>query len=216
MTPLRSLPALTAMAIAAMACMVSGCKDENPVETADIGAGSVPTMVTHDVQTLISDSGVVRYKITTPVWYVYDEIKDPCWRFPEGLELEKYNDLFQRDATVRADSATYFKNKQLWRLDGGVSVSNVAGEKFLTEQLYWDQRQHKLYSDSFIHIERADRVLEGYGFDSDERLTRYTIRRVSGIFPAGQFQPGQGQRRSAAADTSATAADTVSGSTSRQ
>ena len=56
-------------------------------------------------------------------------------------------------------------------------------EKFLTNQLYWDQRQHKLYSDSFIHIERPDKVLEGYGFDSNEQLTRYTIRKVSGIFP---------------------------------
>lgn len=63
-------------------------------------------------------------------------------------------------------------------------------EKFLTQQLFWDQRQRKLYSDSFIHIEQADKVLEGYGFDSNEQLTRYTIRRVSGIFPAKTLRTG--------------------------
>ncbi|MDE5919161.1 MAG: LPS export ABC transporter periplasmic protein LptC, partial [Duncaniella sp.] len=66
--------------------------------------------------------------------------------------------------------------------------SNVMNEKFLTEQLFWNQRQRKLYSDSFIHIETSDKVLEGYGFDSNEQLTRYSIRKVSGIFPANAFK----------------------------
>lgn len=187
---LRLLPAAVAVAIAATALTVTGCREEAPVGTASVAA-DVPTMTTRDVQTLISDSGVVRYRITTPLWYVYDDVDEPCWKFPHGLELEKYNDLFQRDATVRADSATYIKNRQLWRLDGRVSISNTVGERFLTEQLFWDQRAHKLYSDSFIHIERSDRMLEGYGFDSDERLSRYTIRRVSGIFPSGTFRKDQ-------------------------
>ena len=28
----------------------------------------------------------------------------------------------------------------------------------------------KIYSDSFIHIERSDRIIEGLGFDSNEKL----------------------------------------------
>ncbi len=167
---------------------VSSCKGDSPVGVGDVEAETVPTMTTRDVETLISDSGVVRYRITTPVWYVYDEIDTPYWHFPQTLNLVKYNNLFQTEATVRADSAIYFKRSELWRLDGNVRISNTAGEKFLTEQLFWDQRQHKLYSDSFIHIERQDRVLEGYGFDSNDQLTRYTIRRVSGIFPAADFK----------------------------
>ncbi|MCM1163069.1 MAG: LPS export ABC transporter periplasmic protein LptC [Muribaculaceae bacterium] len=195
MSGLRTLPAAAAVLIASAACVISGCKQDNPVATTGDIPVSTPTMTTRDVETLISDSGVVRYKINTPIWYVYDDEKEPYWNFPEGLDMEKFNDLFQRDATVHADSAIYFKNKQLWRLDGSVSISNMQGEKFLTEQLFWDQRQHKLYSDSFIHIERSDRVLEGYGFDSDERLTRYTIRRVSGIFPASEFKRGTSTRQ---------------------
>lgn len=188
MTPLRILPSSALALLAAAALAVAGCNPSDPVATGEDAGADPPTMVTRDVETLISDSGVVRYRIVTPIWYVFDEISEPVWRFPEGLELEKFNNLFQRDATVRADSATYFKNRQIWRLDGGVSISNMAGEKFLTEQLFWDQTHHKLYSDSFIHIERADKVLEGYGFDSNEQLTSYTIRRVSGIFPASEFR----------------------------
>lgn len=176
---------------------VTGCKEGDPVGMGDVDASKTPTMMTRNVETLISDSGVTRFRIVTPIWYVYDEVDEPYWRFPEGLNLDKYDNFFRREATVVADSAYYLKNKQIWRLDGNVTINNVMGEKFLTNQLFWDQRMHKLYSDSFIHIERPDKVLEGYGFDSNEQLTRYTIRKVSGIFPAGAFKPGLRQERGA-------------------
>lgn len=189
--PMRMLPLVAVCFIAATtATVVTGCKDNAPVEMGDTNANNVPTMLTRNVETLVSDSGVMRYRIVTPIWYVYDEVDEPYWSFPEGLNLEKFDDFFRQDAKVVADSAVYFKNKQIWRLDGNVNITNVMGEKFVTNQLFWNQRQHKLYSDSFIHIERTDKVLEGYGFDSNEQLTRYTIRNVSGIFPAATFQPG--------------------------
>ncbi len=168
---------------------------------ADVDAAVFPTMVTRDVETLISDSGITRFRITTPVWFVYDEVGEPYWRFPEGLYLEKFDDIFRKEATIRSDSAIYFKNKQLWRLDGNVDISNVANERFLTQQLYWDQRAHKVYSDSFIHIERADKVIEGYGFESNEQMSRYSISNVAGIFPAAAFTGGDRAARNDNADT---------------
>lgn len=188
----------------------AGCREEDPVRTSDISSEDVPTMLTRNVETLISDSGVTRFRIVTPVWYVYDEAMDPYWRFPEGLKLDKYNLMMAREASVEADSAIYLKNKQIWQLDGHVNITNVMGEKFLTPQLFWDQRRHKLYSDSFIHIERADKVLEGYGFDSNEQLTRYTIRNVAGIFPASSFRGGQrDDAPEEPADTAAAPTDTI-------
>lgn len=207
-TRLRLLPALILATITGASFVVSGCKDSDPVATGSVDPTHTPTMLTRDVETLISDSGVTRYRIVTPIWYVYDETPEPFWRFPEGLKLERYDNFFRIEATVTADSATYFKNKQLWRLDGNVSLTNVMNEKFQTNQLFWDQRQEKLYSDSFIHIERPDKVLEGYGFDSNQNLTRYTIRRVSGIFPAGAFTPG-GNSSAQAPKAPQPAADTL-------
>lgn len=186
---MRLLPLIAAGAAALLTGSVaSSCKEDATIDTATVSAGDVPTMMTRDVETLISDSGVTRYRINTPVWYMYDEVQEPYWKFPEGLKLVKFDNFFRTEATVDADSATYFKQQQIWRLDGNVNISNVMNEKFLTQQLYWDQRGHKLYSDSFIHIERTDRVLEGYGFESNEQMTRYTIKKVSGIFPASEFK----------------------------
>lgn len=169
-----------------------GCKEEDRVGVGDADASQLPTMMTRDVVTLVSDSGVTKFRIETPVWYVYDNADTPVWRFPEGVWLETYDPEMNVQSTVTADSAVYFKHSQLWRLDGHVDIAGVAAQRFLTPQLFWDQRQHKLYSDSFIHIERPDQVLEGYGFDSNEQLTRYNVRSVSGIFPTSAFQPSDG------------------------
>ena len=140
-------------------------------------------MVTRDVVSLISDSGMTRYRILSKLWLVYDEAEVPTWKFPVGLKLEQFDDSFRIAATVKCDSATYFKNQKLWRLDGHVDIRNIKKEVIETEQIFWDQVNHKVYSDSFVHIERADRILEGYGFTSNEKLTEYVIRRPSGIIP---------------------------------
>ena len=142
---MRLLPLIAAGAAALLTGSVAtSCKEDARIDTATVSAGDVPTMMTRDVETLISDSGVTRYRINTPVWYMYDEVQEPYWKFPEGLKLVKFDNFFRTEATVDADSATYFKNKQVWRLDGNVNISNVMNEKFLTQQLYWDQRGHKL------------------------------------------------------------------------
>lgn len=189
--PLRLLPAIVIAAVIALPALVA-CSDEHHERVADVNdPDNVPTMTTTNVATYISDSGYTRYHITTPVWYVYDEAKVPRWTFPDGLYLEKYDDLFRPESTLRCDSAVYFSQKKLWRLDGNVRMRNTAGDRFLTQQLFWDQAARTVYSDSFIHIERSDRIIEGYGFNSNESMTRYTVRRPSGIFPVDTDKPGQ-------------------------
>lgn len=185
MSRLQSLPAVIAAAVIAVAATACG-EEKKEVLSGDIDPEKFPTMLTREVETLISDSGITRYRITAPLWLVYDEAREPYWSFPHTLHLEKFDDLMQREATVDCDSARYFKDRQLWRLDGNVRIANVLREKFLTQQLFWDQRNRKIYSDSFIHIEKTDRIIEGYGFVSDEQMTNYTVHNVAGIFPVSE------------------------------
>ena len=144
-------------------------------------------MKTLDVSTTISDSGYTRYHITSPLWLMFEEAKEPHWNFPQGLFVIKYDNRMKEDGSFTADTATYWSVKKLWRFDRNVRMKNVNGDRFLTQQLFWDQNLRKLYSDSFIHIERSDRIIEGYGFESNEEMTEYVIRRPSGIFPTSDF-----------------------------
>lgn len=185
---MRSL--IPAVACLLFAMIVTACQEDKKESLSGVIDPEIfPTMMTRNVETLISDSGITRYRITSPLWLVFDEAKEPYWNFPNKLKLEKYDSLLRVEATVTCDSARYFKNPELWRLDGNVNISNILKEKFLTEQLFWDQRNHKIYSDSFIHIEKSDRIIEGYGFVSDEQMTNYTVKNVAGIFPVEENSP---------------------------
>lgn len=178
---LRILPAGLLLSAAALA---GGCREESHIDVASsIQPARMPSMMTRNVATLISDSGVTQYKIVAPVWYVYDEVDTPYWSFPEGLYLEKYDTRFKVIATVAADSARYLRRQQIWRLDGNVEMTKEPGQLFQSPQVFWDQRRHLLYNDTFIHIEDPSHIIEGTGFEADERLTSYRILRPQGIFP---------------------------------
>lgn len=170
--------------LAGLLLLVSACHDEVKVNVASrINPKLMPMMTTKNVSTLISDSGVVQYKIVAPIWKVYEEVDTPYWSFPEGLYLQKYDPYFQVIATVAADSARFFSKLKIWRLDGHVEMTKAPADLFQTEQLFWDQARKKIYSDSFIHIETTTHVLEGMGFESDDRLSSYRVIKPQGIFP---------------------------------
>ena len=143
---------------------------------------SLPVMDTRGVTTLVSDSGVTRYRINTEEWLVFDRKNPPYWAFEKGVYLEKFDSIFQVEASIKADTAYFFNKEELWKLMGNVHIQNLKGEQFDTELLYWDQRTQRIYSDEFIRIEQPDRIITGHGFESNQQMTVYTIRKPEGIF----------------------------------
>lgn len=207
------LVATFAVGITAALCTTTSCGEEQHSYVANVG-DTVATMATTDVETFISDSGYTRYHITAPVWRMYEEAQEPYWLFPQGLQLEHYDLAMHVQGRVTAIEARYFSRKRLWQLDGNVRMVNTLRDSFLTEQLFWDQAARKVYSDSFIHIVRTDRIIEGYGFESNENMTAYTVRRPTGIIPVDK-RAGAPRATvsldSAAPDSGATASPAPSG-----
>lgn len=143
---------------------------------------SLAVMRTVGVESYISDSGVIRYKIIAEEWIIYDKLEPPFWAFEKGIYLEQFNEDFTAEATIKADTAYYYDKKKLWELRGKVHIENHKQEKFDTELLFWDEYKQEVYSDKKIRIEQADKIIIGYGFESNQQLTDYTIHNTEGIF----------------------------------
>ena len=144
---------------------------------------SVAVLSATEVNTIISDSGVVRYCIKAAQWDVYDKADTPYWEFPKGIYLEKFNTDLEADATIEADYAYYNEPSQRWMLSGNVKALNLEGETFETPVLFWDQKSQSVYSDSSIVITREASIIQGIGFRSNQSMTQYTILRPTGVFP---------------------------------
>jgi len=182
--------------VAVLVLGVVSCKEgTTPVVDHATDPEVIPTMRTVDVQTVISDSGHTRYRIVAKLWNMFEEAKRPHWTFPQGVTCEELDDHFQPVSSIKCDSAYFDKNESLWTLTGNVRMTNATGDVVLTDELMWDQHAHRLYSDAFIHIEKQGRIIEGYGYESNERLTTYELRQVEAIFPIDESRmphPGSG------------------------
>ena len=110
---------------------------------------------------------------------VYDKKDPPYWAFEKGVYVEKFDSLFQVEASIKADTAYYYDKKKLWKLISNVHIQSQKGELFDTELLYWDQNAKKVYSDKAVRVEQTDRIIYAEGFESNEQMTKYTFFKVN-------------------------------------
>ena len=162
---------------------------------------SVSMMVSYGVNTLVSDSGMMKYRIVAECWEV-NQVRNPSrWIFEKGLFLEQFDEKFHVEAYVQCDTAYYFDQQKLWELRGRVRVRTVDGLRFSSEELYWDQNEHELYSYVYSRLVTPDREMEGTYFLSDERMTHYTISNSKGSFVKGEMGNSEGDSILVAPDT---------------
>ncbi|MBR2231964.1 MAG: LPS export ABC transporter periplasmic protein LptC [Prevotella sp.] len=146
---------------------------------------SASVMTSYGVNTLISDSGVMKYRIVTEVWDV-NTVKNPTrWTFHKGIFVEQFDEKFHVEAYIQADTAYYYDTNKLWELRGRVRVRTKDGLRFSSEELFWDQNRHELYSHRFSRVVTPERELQGSYFTSDERMTHYTVSNSKGSFVRG-------------------------------
>jgi len=167
--------------ISALACACS--KEVHLKADAIDDRATMPILDAGGVSTLISDSGVTRYRINAGRWQVYDKAEPSYWEFIEGVYLEKFNEALQVEASIRSDYAKYLDQQGLWELRGNVHALNEEGEEFDTPQLFWNQHTEQIFSDSVISIRRATSTIVGVGFQSNQTMTEYTILKPTGYFP---------------------------------
>lgn len=159
--------------------------DKKEVVAVTFDPESTYTMRTTDIVSLISDSGITRYRLTSAEMLVFDKAADPYWYFPRGVFLERFDSLFTTDVSIKADTAYNWYNRKLWKLIGNVDVVNMEGDRFQTDTLYWDSKAEWVYSEAFMRITRTstNQVLTGIGFESNQNMTEYRTKRPQGSTP---------------------------------
>lgn len=141
---------------------------------------SVPVMTTYGVNTLISDSGVIKYRIVTEQWEVNENKKPSRWTFNKGILLTQFNLKKHVVGYIQCDTAVYYDQDRRWELHGHVKILTAQGLSFYSNELYWDERNHQMWSHTYSHLKTPDKELEGNWFRSDEQMTDYEIRQTKG------------------------------------
>lgn len=184
------LLSLLSVFMAFTAIAMSSCKKEKEhIAPAINDRDSVSMMVTYGVNTLISDSGVMKYRIVAEEWEVNTVRVPSRWIFNKGLFMEQFDQKFHIEAYVQSDTAFYYDQQRLWELRGNVSIRTVDGLRFTSQELFWDQQRREFYSHMYSHLVTPERTLQGTYFRSDEQMTRYLVTNSRGSFESADFSP---------------------------
>ena len=149
---------------------------------------SLPFMHARGINTLISDSGVMRYHMVAEEWDIYSINNEPAtWKSMKGLLMERFDENFHIDLYVQSDTA-YLHKQNMWELRGRVVIRNINDEVFHTEELFWDMDAHEMWSHKFMHIITPERELKGTEFRSNEQMTKYVVSNSAGAFPVSDTE----------------------------
>ena len=125
-----------------------------------------------DVTTLVSDSGITRYRVDAKVWKVFDRVEDPYWDFPEGIHFDRFDPDMNVDAEIESKKAVYYTTRKFWDLKDSVHAMNLKGEHFECDQLFWDEKAERVYTNGKVKITQQDKIIYGKGFESNQTFTK--------------------------------------------
>lgn len=172
-----------ALLVAGSAALLFSCEGK---QAADASAQdeAMMTMYSEDLSVVESKNGRKSYHFVTPMMEEYGLAREPYREFRKGVKIVTFNDdsVSSVDATLTANYAIYYTNRELWEARGNV-VAETAGDRTLyTEQLFWNAKTKRIYSnvDSKIVQNNGRDVFIGEGFESDEEFKDWRFRRMKG------------------------------------
>ena len=172
-----------ALSLAGSAILLFSC-GRGEDAAAESGGESLMTEYSEDLSIVSSQNGRRAYHFVTPLLEGYTLAREPYREFPKGVKITTYkNDsLTSVDAVLTANYAIYYINRELWEAKGNVVVEKSDGKTLYTQQLFWNARTGKVYSnvDSKIVQNNGRDVMVGEGFESDEEFNDWRFRRMKG------------------------------------
>ena len=143
---------------------------------------NLPVGVAHEVYLIHTDSGMVKTKLITPLMNDFGNRKEhPYQEFPKGIEVTNYDKLGDSVTLIGDYAKTYTKTK-ISEVKGNVVVVNHKdNSRLYTDQLFWDQNTHYIYTEKAFKLYRKLDSLKGSGFESNEDLTKVITSNPSGV-----------------------------------
>lgn len=144
---------------------------------------NMQTMITQQSDTLTmvyTKNGVKEYRFWTPLMERYEFARDPYMEFRRGINIVTFDSLGGDDSKLRADYAIFYEKRELWETRGNVVGESADGRKLFTQQLFWDQKTDKVYSNVDCRIVDGDDEFVGEGFESDSEFKDWVFRESEG------------------------------------
>lgn len=135
-----------------------------------------------DVEMIYSDSAILRVSVSGPRMLRHIDKDEPRQEFTDGIKVIFYSPGGRAQSTLTAKHATRYDKKNAIYVRDSVIWQSGNKERLETEELIWEEKKDRVYSNRFVKIVKPDEVIYGYGFEANQAFTEWTINAVEGEF----------------------------------
>jgi LPS export ABC transporter protein LptC len=135
-----------------------------------------------EMSTLDSAASRIVVVLKSPLNEDYDNQRFQYKVFPEGLEVDFYNENDEK-TVIKADYGIIYSQTNLVDLQGNVIIESHDGKKLETPQLYWDRKNKWIFTEAaFTYTNPEDgTVMDGQGMDFNEESTFFSAQKTFGL-----------------------------------
>ncbi len=106
--------------------------------------------------------------------------KKPYLEFNKGLTVLFFDEQLIQSSKLTSGYGRVDELSDEMIVRNNVVVINSKGETLNTEELIWDNKTKKIYTDQFVSIKTKDEMIYGDGLEANEDLTNYKIKKIRG------------------------------------
>jgi LPS export ABC transporter protein LptC len=163
--------------------MLFACQNDIKTIQAVTGLDSIPTESGTNVTIWYSESGKVVAQLKAPTLNHYT-LENPYLEMPDGIEIIFFDSLKEEDSRLTAEYARHMEKAGIMEARRDVVVVNTKNDTIRSEEMIWNQKAGRVYSNVQVHIvtNNGDEDVFGSGFESDETFENWVIKK-----PVGEF-----------------------------
>ena len=159
------------------------CNSERSAQQAPFDFVGAPDAVGKEIQLKYTDSGRLTAVLVAPTVLDFTSGEVGYREFPDGLVLDVFDKTKENKKTVvTANYGIAYENTGIVDLRGNVDILTRDSIHLEAPQLYWDQGQSWMFTDSSYKATFPDGSFnDGHGFDTNQDFTNFSSRTNVGV-----------------------------------
>jgi len=148
--------------------MFFSCKDNSKAIQNLSVKSSNPLGIMENANGKYTNIGIVKSNLKTPKMLDYSNREFPFFEFPDGIDLDLFDDEGEK-SNVIADYAIVYQKTGIVDLRGNVVYTSAENSVLKTEQLFYDQNREWVFTNYRVNYTSKDGEQgTGSAFDSDK------------------------------------------------
>ena len=164
-----------------LSIVLCSCSNNSELVKEFIATENLPIEKIEDAEMLHTENGVLKVKIIATTIKRFKDISLQLV-FSNGVEVIFYNDSGSVKSILKSENAVVDEINNIMTASDNVVLTSSEGKKLETEELIWDEKKNKIYTDKNVVITTGNELIEGDGFESNPNFSEYSISKIHGIF----------------------------------